>query len=156
MTNGVTRRLWRPAVAGLLPAMLWLGASRVEAQTSPAPEASATPTLAETIRVDAARLVEAPSGQSPAKKQRDSVLNGVLIGAGIGAVVGLIPDYYDDCGECHDPLYGSIVFGAGIGLLIDLLHNPSPKPSPSKQSDLRLGLQVRGRAVSIAGRLAWR
>lgn len=60
---------------------------------------------------------------APQPKQRDSLLNGVLIGAGIGALLGLIPDYYDDCEECHDSLYASIAVGAGIGLVVDLLRS---------------------------------
>jgi hypothetical protein len=63
--------------------------------------------------------------------KRDSVLNGVLIGAGVGALAGLIPDHYDDCEECHDSLYWSIGVGAGIGLLVDFLRN-KPAPPPGK------------------------
>ena len=64
------------------------------------------------------------------RRHHDSVLNGVLIGAGIGALVGLVPDYYDDCEECHDSLYISTAVGAGIGLLIDALRmTPATAPS---------------------------
>jgi hypothetical protein len=94
---------------------------------------------------------------APPPKSRDSVLNGVLIGAGIGALLGLIPDYYDDCEECHDSLYASIAVGAGIGLVIDLLRSDARPTSPS-QSDGRLRLGVAGgrRAIAVRGALAWR
>ena len=88
---------------------------------------------------------------------RDSVLNGVLIGAGIGALLGLIPDHYDDCEECHDSLYGSIALGSGIGLLVDLLRNKKQPPAPSHKEDgLRLGVAVSRGAVGFGGRIAWR
>jgi predicted lipid-binding transport protein (Tim44 family) len=72
----------------------------------------------------------APSAQ-PAPRGHDSLLNGILIGAAVGALAGLIPDYYDDCEECHDSLYGSIAVGAGVGLLIDALKRPSPSKAPA-------------------------
>lgn len=56
-----------------------------------------------------------------AAARRDSLLNGVLIGAAVGGLLGLIPDHYDDCEECHDSLYASIAVGAGVGLLVDFL-----------------------------------
>ena len=95
--------------------------------------------------------------QTPQGGGRDSVLNGVLIGAGIGALLGLIPDHYDDCEECHDSLYGSIALGAGIGLLVDLLRNKKQAPAPSHKEDgLRLGVAVSRGAVGFGGRIAWR
>lgn len=54
-------------------------------------------------------------------RRQDPLWNGMLIGTGIGALGGLIPDYYDDCEECHDALYGSMALGAGIGLVVDVL-----------------------------------
>ena len=95
--------------------------------------------------------------QTPQGGGRDSVLNGVLIGAGIGALLGLIPDHYDDCEECHDSLYGSIALGAGIGLLVDLLRHKKQPPAPSHKEDgLRLGVAVSPGAVGFGGRIAWR
>ena len=75
----------------------------------------------------------------------------------IGALLGLIPDHYDDCEECHDSSYGSIAVGAGIGLLVDLLRNEKHPPAPSHQEDgLRLGVAVSRGAVGFGGRIAWR
>ena len=81
-------------------------------------------------------------------RHHDSVLNGVLIGAGVGGLLGLIPDYFDDCEECHDSLYASIAVGAGIGLLVDLLRtdnrpvNPAVGYRPVNVSIARRGIRV--------------
>jgi hypothetical protein len=64
--------------------------------------------------------------------RRDSLLNGLLIGAAAGAALGLIPDYFDDCEECHDSLYASIAVGAGIGLLVDAF---APEPTDQAPTD---------------------
>jgi hypothetical protein len=97
------------------------------------------------------------SAATQAKEERDSVLNGVLIGAGIGALLGLIPDHYDDCEECHDSLYASMAVGAGIGLVVDLLRQARKPTSPSPSAD-RFQLWVEGgqRAVVAGGVVRWR
>ncbi len=59
-------------------------------------------------------------------RRSDSVWNGAIIGLGVGALAGLVPDYYDDCAECHDSLYGSAAVGAGIGLIADALVRQTP------------------------------
>jgi hypothetical protein len=81
----------------------------------------------------------------------------VLIGAGVGALLGLIPDHYDDCEECHDSLYASIAVGAGIGLLVDLLRSDS-RPVVPLQSRDRLRVSIAGgrKAVSVRGVVRWR
>jgi len=95
--------------------------------------------------------------QAPAPTRRDSVLNGVLIGAGVGALAGLIPDHYDDCEECHDSLYASIGVGAGIGLLVDALRVKSTASSQSgPQASLLLSVGSRSARVRVAGILRWR
>jgi hypothetical protein len=88
-------------------------------------------------------------------KRRDSVLNGVLIGAGIGALLGLIPDYYDDCEECHDSLYASIAVGAGIGLVVDLLRTDTHAASPARTAGFRVGVAGSRRAVGVRGVFRW-
>jgi hypothetical protein len=88
-------------------------------------------------------------------KRRDSVLNGVLIGAGIGALLGLIPDYYDDCEECHDSLYASIAVGAGIGLVVDLLRADTRAASPARTDGFRVGVAGSRKAVGVRGVVRW-
>jgi hypothetical protein len=107
--------------------------------------------------LDTAEALAPAQSTPPSPKQRDSVLNGVLIGAGIGALLGLIPDYYDDCEECHDSLYASIAVGAGVGLVIDLLRS-NTRPASRPQSDDRFQLNIAGgrKAVEIRGILRWR
>jgi ElaB/YqjD/DUF883 family membrane-anchored ribosome-binding protein len=102
-------------------------------------------------------LAEAWQSAAQPTTRRDSVLNGVLIGAGIGALLGLIPDHYDDCEECHDSLYGSIAVGAGVGLLIDLLRSDTRTVSPSRSDGgLRLGVAGGRRSVGVRGIVRWR
>ena len=97
-----------------------------------------------------------PIPASPSPKS-DSVWNGVLIGAAIGGLLGLIPDHLDDCEECHDSLYGSIAVGAGIGLVVDLLRRPKPSPFPEATNDrVWLDLSLGRRAVGVRGRVVWR
>jgi hypothetical protein len=104
----------------------------------------------------AVQALESGQGAAQPAKARDSVLNGVLIGAGIGALVGLIPDYYDDCEECHDSLYASIAVGAGVGLLVDLLHNSKQAASPSQPNDaLHFRAAIGRRAIGLGGTLRW-
>jgi ElaB/YqjD/DUF883 family membrane-anchored ribosome-binding protein len=112
------------------------------------------------IRV-AERSASAPvisaAQEAPAPTRRDSLLNGVLIGAGVGALVGLIPDHYDDCEECHDSLYASIGVGAGVGLLVDLLRVKSTAPSSSgPRTSLMLGVGPPSARVRVGGVVRWR
>jgi hypothetical protein len=101
------------------------------------------------------RALLIPTQPDPQPKEpRDAVWNGLLIGAGVGALFGLIPDHYDDCEECHDSLYASIAVGAGIGALIDLLRRN--RPLPSSKDALHMGVTVRSRSLELAGRIAWR
>lgn len=107
------------------------------------------------VGVAAALDVEQSATQAP--RRRDSVLNGVLIGAGVGALLGLIPDYYDDCEECHDSLYASIAVGAGIGLIVDLLRTDTRAVSQSRSDGgFRMGVAAGRRAVGVRGMVRWR
>jgi hypothetical protein len=99
---------------------------------------------------------EARPGPQP-KAPRDAVWNGLLIGAGVGALLGLIPDHYDDCEECHDSLYASIAVGAGVGVLIDWLRTGKSSPSKASKPDaLHMGVTASPRALGLVGRIAWR
>ena len=88
-------------------------------------------------------------------RRHDPLWDGVLIGAGTGALAGLIPDYYDDCAECHDALYGSIALGAGIGLLIDVFR-PRARlvyRAPVREQAMSIGGQVGGGRARVV--LRW-
>lgn len=99
---------------------------------------------------------QAPGPQKPERRQ-DSLVNGVLIGAGVGALLGLIPDYYDDCEECHDSLYASIAVGAGVGLLIDALRTSRPAVSrATADSRVQIGVAVGRRRSGIGATIRWR
>jgi hypothetical protein len=81
----------------------------------------------------------------------------VLIGAGIGALLGLIPDYYDDCEHCHDSLYASIAVGAGIGLAVDLIRSDRRSVLPPRSDDrFRISLAGGRKAVGVRGIVRWR
>jgi hypothetical protein len=146
-------------LATLVVAMSTVGLARqADAQL-----ASADPVVFDATRV--ARLLERPAvgGLEPVQdsgtptRKRDSLWNGLAIGAGVGALVGLIPDYYDDCEECHDMLYVSIAAGAGIGLVVDLLRSGKQPASPSSsQSGFRMNMAVNRRVVGVTGRFVWR
>jgi ElaB/YqjD/DUF883 family membrane-anchored ribosome-binding protein len=89
-------------------------------------------------------------------RRHDSLWNGALIGAGIGALLGLIPDYYDDCEDCHDSLYASIAVGAGVGLLVDALRRERQTVYKSPAGDsLLLGLAAGRSRVSLAATVRW-
>jgi hypothetical protein len=104
-----------------------------------------------------AALANSAAQDAPAPTRRDSLLNGVLIGAGVGALVGLIPDHYDDCEECHDSLYASIAVGAGVGLLVDLLRVKSGAASSSgPRTSLLLGVGPPSARVRVGGIVRWR
>ncbi len=100
------------------------------------------------IRRDQVKTVET--------RRRDSLWNGLLIGAGVGAALGLIPDYYDDCEECHDSLYGSIAVGAGVGLLIDAIRSSRQvvyKAPADKSTDI--GVALGRESVGLRATLRW-
>jgi hypothetical protein len=87
--------------------------------------------------------------------RRDSLLNGLLIGAAAGAALGLIPDYFDDCEECHDSLYASIAVGAGIGLRVDALRTNQRTRHP-QIGRVPVDVAVRPRGVSIRTAIRWK
>ena len=78
-----------------------------------------------------ARPIMLPQDPVPSQqRRRDSLLNGVLVGVGIGAMVGAVGGLaLSDCSECsgfNAPLaFGALGagVGAGIGAGIDALHH---------------------------------
>jgi hypothetical protein len=87
----------RFVLAALVSLWAWIGA--------PAPAAAQV-------------AAQSPPGTAP---QRDSLLNGILIGAGVGAIPGvywLIADPNECTGLCPED-YAAIAVGAVVGGLID-------------------------------------
>jgi hypothetical protein len=106
----------------------------------------------------AGRTLEVPQSevQPVERRKHDSLLNGVLIGAWVGAALGLIPDYYDDCEECHDSLYMSIAVGAGVGLLIDALTTRRVVPTSAANASKLVNVAVGRRSVGVRATFQWR
>ena len=146
--RGTMRQVWRLVRCGLTSAACWMLILSADAYGQ---RADAGPSqLSSATAIGGRREAQAPA-------RRDSVLNGVLIGAGAGALAGLIPDHYDDCEECHDSLYASIGVGAGVGLLIDALRvKPTATPQSGPQTSLLLGVGSRSMRVRVAGVIRWR
>ncbi len=120
--------LLKPASAGVLAVFLFTAGPR-----SAAAEPLDGGGLGHlSLRAAISRAAVQASAPSIPARRHDSLLNGVLIGAAIGALAGLVPDYYDDCEECHDSLYIATAVGAGIGLLVDALRmTPVTAPAVS-------------------------
>jgi hypothetical protein len=143
----------------------WLGGTLVTLvmMVNAVPPAAAEPSgavprppEARTLLQSAVEALQSQPAPAPRAKRRDSVLDGVLIGASVGFAVGLFADYYDDCEECHDALWGSIAYGAGIGLGLDLLlgaRNTVSPPTPNRPV-VQLGVGKKG--VGVRGSISWR
>lgn len=151
----------RPTTQAILFAFLMKAAVAAEVGAQPA-----------AVTLDAARIALRPGGlrssvarardvgQGPpsqtTKSRNDSLLNGLLIGAGVGAALGLIPDYYDDCEECHDSLYASIAVGAGIGLLVDAWRTDRQQANPSiSVTPVRIDVAVKRRGIGVRAMIRW-
>ena len=125
-----------------------------EAQSEPLTGAAGPPAPTRLLIASTAPMLT--QNTAPPAKRRDSVLNGVLIGAGVGGLLGLIPDHYDDCEECHDSLYASIAVGAGVGLVVDLLRGDTRPAAPSRFTErVRVGVASGRRVVSLRGVFRW-
>ena len=102
-----------------------------------------TGTINEVLSVERVREVSV--------RRNDGVWNGLLIGTAAGALGGLIPDYLDDCKECHDSLYGSIAVGAAAGVIIDALFRAQTLVyrAPGVAKRLSIGVQTRGHRTAV-------
>ncbi|MCM3881398.1 MAG: hypothetical protein ND807_14920 [Vicinamibacterales bacterium] len=142
----------RPSTQVILVAFLVTLTVAAEATSQPLADRGA-------FRSSVARALDVRQGSTSqaTKPRNDSLLNGLLIGAGIGAALGLIPDYYDDCEECHDSLYASIAVGAGIGLLVDALRTNRQPVSPSiSRAPIRFDVAVKRRGIGVRTKIHWR
>jgi hypothetical protein len=160
--------LWLVAVFGLAAASLVeaqiVRSSESSAETTHLPNALppvAQPFFANVGRFDASLFEQSGSAPQTAtagrqSTSRDAVWDGLLIGAGVGAALGLIPDHYDDCSECHDSLYASVAVGAGVGLLVDLLRSGGRTSSTTSNDDVRLHVIVGPTNVRVGGSMRWR
>ena len=98
------------------------------------------------------------SARPAAAQNRDSVLNGAIIGGAIGAGIGIGFSYAvrDSDLTAGQYAYGALVFGglgAGIGLGVDALFNRSPRPfAPPRR--LMFAPAV-GRVNGLAVRWRW-
>lgn len=120
---------------------------------------ASVPAIAQPSRFSTAAVLPVAQAAEPATKptggrRSDPVWNGLLLGAATGAGIGAVADYYDDCEECHDALYGSILYGAGIGVLIDALWREKRRPSPST-SGAPIVVHAGPGAVSVHARVTW-
>jgi hypothetical protein len=121
------------------------------------PSRAATPTPdTRTLLQSAVDALQSQPAPVPRARRRDSVLNGVLIGASVGFAVGLFADYYDDCEECHDALWGSIAYGAGIGLGLDLLLGATHAVSPPTPYRPLVQFGFGKKTVGVRGSISWR
>jgi hypothetical protein len=78
-------------------------------------------------------LVVEPAAMAQATASgSDSLLNGALIGAGVGVGAGLLlcraMEPWENCRDDVGPMLGFAAIGAGIGIAIDALIRPSHNP----------------------------
>ena len=127
-------------VLALLPALATAQSLSIEKGVT-STEKSATPTpAAPVVPVKCPRLA-GTDNPPPAKQHRkDSLWNGVIIGAGLGALVGTLVSFaVSDCSECSGfnvPLTFGVLgagAGAGIGAGIDAWHQKRDIPAGSRR-----------------------
>jgi hypothetical protein len=92
------------------------------------------------VPVDAAGLTVSDDHQPPLQPRKDSLWNGVIIGAGLGALVGTLVSFaVSDCSECSGfnvPLTFGVLgagAGAGIGAGIDAWHQKRTVPAGTRR-----------------------
>jgi len=96
------------------------------------------------------------SGQ---RSSRDSLLNGTVIGAAIGAVAGMALVYWTSDSEGADQyVYGALVFGgigAGAGLGLDALLNRSAGVAAGAPRRIAVKTRVSKKATGVHVSMRW-
>ena len=120
--------------------------------------------ILDTSKIDALakEMGEAASYQTPKQPSRDSLWNGVIAGAAVGALAGTFTGLVasDDCPECpgfNVPLTMGVLgagIGIGLGAGIDALLGRRAAPRVSGEATVRvspvLGKGARGLMASVA------
>jgi uncharacterized protein YcfJ len=132
------------------------------AQSLPVERSVTLTPAAPVVSVDPPRPASADNQPPTLQHRKDSLWNGVIVGAGLGALVGTLVSFaVSDCSECSGfnvPLTFGVLgagAGAGIGAGIDAWRqNRSPVTiAPKKAGRLTvspvLGKDVRGVVASI-------
>jgi hypothetical protein len=147
----------RTRAAILAAAFIIALSGQANAQSAPADLSQRPEPSKPFARLRTANFTLPQAASTPPPPKRDSLVDGLLVGAGLGALLGLIPDYYDDCEECHDALYVSTAVGAGVGVLIDLLRNPkAPACRTATDEGVALNLALGRGVVGVRGKIAWK
>jgi hypothetical protein len=129
------------------------------ADTSAGPPTSA-------FAMPATVFTSSSASQASQPQRRDSLWNGMLIGAGLGAMAGAFTGFaqQNECVACsgfNEPLaYGALGagIGAGIGAGVDALFHKRASPagdSPHERRQLRLFPLVSKEVRGLAGRIGF-
>ena len=132
------------------------------AQSLPVERSVTLTPVAPVVSVDAPHLTGADNQPPALQRRKDSLWNGVIIGAGLGALVGTLVSFaVTDCSECagfNVPLTFGVLgagAGAGIGAGIDAWRQKrspltiAPKGTRRLTVAPVLGKDVRGVVASI-------
>lgn len=101
--------------------------------------------------------VQAPAPAPSPTARRDSIKNGLLIGAAVGAVLSILSSKIADCpdsaeGSCPGTkvlgIAVTVVTGAAIGAGVDLLFAVDPGPGGATRPGVR-------RSIFVSGRIRW-
>jgi hypothetical protein len=111
-----------------------------------------------TIVVLSAWAVSAASAQTSQPtvvevRQSDSLLNGALIGAGVGVAAGLgfctLMEPWDNCRDDFGPMLTVGAIGAGIGIAVDALIRKKVYQTASGGVEVHTGALIRRRAKGL-------
>jgi hypothetical protein len=101
----------------------------------------------------------AAQASGPKSGRRDSLINGTLIGAAIGAVTGMALVYWTSDSEGADQYaYGALAFGgigAGVGLGVDALLNRGPGVAVGTPRRIAVKTKVSRKASGVHVTMRW-